>query len=271
MTIDELVKARESYSYIPARLVLAPITDQAAVRLDKVGLKMDVPPGWEKNDRTIWAQYSSIGLDTFHRELLNSQEDGALLHGLLSVTFWGYLSGARGRVTEGRALARTNWICQGRGDAPPQNKQEILLHLRTARQHVLSDSPALALREAMRISYLGMSFASKVVAFMGPDVASVYDKIISDGLREETNPELQALFVDTAATVSESKRATQVATYGRWCNWCVARASELNLAGRTWNDWNGTVNRWRAIDIERALFSTYAQRRSVERYKHRRQ
>ncbi len=120
MTPDELKSAREKYGYIPARLV--PVSDDGATKLTWKSLKLDidVPSGWETGDPKIRQKYSSLALDMFHHELLNSERDDKLMHGLLSVVFWGFASGTNGRVHSMFALAKSRAILRGRGSASPR-------------------------------------------------------------------------------------------------------------------------------------------------------
>jgi hypothetical protein len=86
---DELKSAREKYRYVPARLV-RPVDagSNAALAWKSLRLVTDVPSNWRNADDT--AKYSSFELDEFHRKLLNSDKDEDLMHGLLSVVFWGF-------------------------------------------------------------------------------------------------------------------------------------------------------------------------------------
>jgi hypothetical protein len=121
MTPDELKSARESYGYIPARLVRVNDDDAAKLTWKSLKLDMDVPHKWETGDPKIRKRYSSLELDMFHHALLNGAHDEDLIHGLLSVVFWGFASGTDGRVNSMRALSRSRAILSGRKNAIPQN------------------------------------------------------------------------------------------------------------------------------------------------------
>jgi hypothetical protein len=79
MTPDELKSARERYGYIPARLVR--VSDDGAAKLTwkSLTLDVDVPSNWATGDLIIRKRYSSLELDRFHRELLNSERDEELI------------------------------------------------------------------------------------------------------------------------------------------------------------------------------------------------
>jgi len=89
MTPNELKLAREKYGYIPARLVRVRNDDAAKLTWESLSLDIDVPQHWTTGDPLIRKSYSSRKLDAFHRKLLNSDRDGDLMHGLLSVVFLG--------------------------------------------------------------------------------------------------------------------------------------------------------------------------------------
>ena len=102
------------------------------------------------------SKYSSFDLDEFHRALLNSGNDEELMHGLLSVVFWGFALGTEGRITAERALARCSAIGNGRENAKPQPSDEIILHLAKTRDLLNENRISDALQEGMKIKFLGM-------------------------------------------------------------------------------------------------------------------
>jgi hypothetical protein len=100
-----------------------------------------------------------------------------------------------------------------------------------------------------------MAFASKVLTFMEPQAAAVYDEVISLRLEKQTDPELRSLFVSTKIPTSKGARLSQANTYADWCGWCAKKASDLNEKNVCWVDWNATERSWRAVDVERAFFA----------------
>jgi hypothetical protein len=54
---------------------------------------------------------------------------------------------------------------------------------------------------------------------------------------------------------SKTAKVSQATAYAAWCRWCAKKASDMNAQDTKWLDWNGTANRWRAVDIERAFFA----------------
>jgi hypothetical protein len=255
MTPDELKSARESYAYIPARLI--PVSDGGSAKLTWKSLKldMDVPHDWAMGGPEIRQKYSSLKLDMFHHGLLNSERDDELMHGLLSVVFWGFASGTNGRVHAMFALSKSRVILYGRKNVSPQKAEQIIEHLRKARELLRTSRIADALQEAQEMNFLGMSFASKVLTFMNPNIAAVYDAVISDRLKTHSSSDLKSLFVPTKRTISKKGRMYQGITYERWCQWCLKKAEALNASRIKWTDWDKDECNWRAVDVERAFFA----------------
>jgi hypothetical protein len=254
MTPSELKAAREKYAYVPARLIRASAA-AADLRWKSLNLIVDIPKNWDAGHNEIRSQYSSWSLDEFHRALLQSDNEEDLFHALLSVVFWGFASGSNGRLNAPRALSRAKAILIGRKNSAPQAANEIISHLRRSRELLTTSRIAEALLEAERIKYLQMAFASKLLTFMEPQIAAVYDEVISLRLEKQTDPELRSLFVTTKIPASKDAKLSQAKTYADWCGWCLKTASNLNAKGVTWVDWNATDHSWRAVDVERAFFA----------------
>lgn len=243
--------ARQNYAYVPACLVKTSIENDVGLTWSGAHFVPDIPADWARSRR----HHPSKKLDDFHSGLLNSSHDIDIMHGLLSTVFWGYVSGTNGRITVNRALSKSRMLLDGRGSIVAQDPDEVISHLRSARELVLKRRLARALNEVRRIRFLGMSFASKVLMFMAPDIASVYDDVISQRLKVQEDHDLRRLHVSTAHTASQSIADEQASAYEGWCNWCSERSSVLNTSNITWCDWDGAIHRWRAVDVERAFFA----------------
>jgi hypothetical protein len=174
----ELQHARETYAYVPAKLIRASEGAIGEIRGEDFRLSTSVPPPDWHSDRAKRRCYSSLKLDDFHSELLASDNAQALLHGLLSVVFWGYVSGTDGRIHSERALKRTRWHLDGKINSSPQQTKEIIVCLKNARALLEKGKVDDALIEVIRIKFIGMAFGSKVLTFMNPCVAAVYDEVI---------------------------------------------------------------------------------------------
>ena len=250
-------KGRSSYEYIPAKMV-AVIDEYYDFEWGDLKLKVEVPDpsGWNLHKKR--KDYSSIQLDNFHTSLLmKGMSIESRLHGLCSTVFWGYASGTDGKVHVGRALARLGWLKDGKNykrlHISPQGLDEIHEKLNLTAQYVDKGDFENALLAAMSLKFIGMSFASKLVMFMSPDFAAVYDDVIYHRLASSTDDELRSLAIKTSG-VSPGKQAK---TYKRWCDYCCLKAKELNNTdgGHRWIDWNGSEQKFRAVDVERAFFS----------------
>jgi hypothetical protein len=255
MTPSEFKAARETYPYVPARLVRAGEGEDADLTCFGLRLRKYVPEEWQARLKGEPVSISSLQLDDFHRGLLRSDDEDDLLHGLLSVVFWGFASGADRRLRLNRALARAKAIAHGRQNAPPQPREAVIRLLRRTRELLDAGPVEAAFLAALDIKFLQMAFASKLLMFIQPATAAVYDRVISRSLRDHRDAQLRDLGVSTALATSRAAREAQAQTYQRWCHWCSDKAAELNDAGLTWADWDGAHHAWRAVDVERALYT----------------
>ena len=112
----------------------------------------------------------------------------------------------------------------------------------------------------MKIKFLGMPFASKVLAFAAPSQAGIYDSVISDYLTRTADAAVRSRVQGVGVTRVGQK---QLDAYQKWCEFCQSEAKILNEHGLTWIDWNGQSCNWRAVDVERAHF-VIASVRSVD-------
>lgn len=234
MSPAEFKAAREKYQYVPARLIRAPNGGKPHLNWKSLKLVMDVPEGWDSGDQDIRSGYSSVDLDNFHRRLLRSESEYDLIHGLLSIVFWGFASGSDGRINRARALAKAKEIINGRANALKQPHPDVIAQLKKCRRFLNASQSAEALREATQIKFLQMAFASKLLTFMAPNLAAVYDDVISKRLAE--TPELKNLSVSTKPAKSKATKLEQESVYAGWCRWCVEKADNLNASGITWRD-----------------------------------
>lgn len=252
--LRRLQEARNRYSYVPARLITS-TSGAPLISLTDRDLLMNVPDNWQHGGSDVRCKFSSIELDAFHTTLLNSPSAEDLMHGLVSVVFWGNASSAKGREQSRFAFERARRIPEGKNKESPQDRLEIVNHLRRARALLGEKRISEALFEVMHIKHLRMSFGSKVLTFMNPTLAAVYDKRISEFLQRQTAEELRRMFIDTQAPPSNAMKRRQSEVYAQWCRWCATKADALNKTAIQWVDWNGSSHRWRAVDVERALFT----------------
>ena len=255
---------RKSYRYPPARLIESHI-HEAIERIEwgDMVLIQDIPSREEWTAEKYRRKQSSMRLDAFHTKLLNSEDCDEILHGILSVQYWGNAAGRDGRLT-GFALKRARWLVDGKGRDiggsnrnAPQKREEIVEYFRDARRALRDKEIAVALKSVVRIKFLGMAFATKVLAFTDPLQAGVYDKVISEWLI--SRPSLAEMGISTGYTTSRRALEAQAETYEKWCHFCQNQAELLNDAKVLWTDWDEKKYKWRAIDIERAHFSLAAK------------
>lgn len=250
MQLDQFKAAREKYAYIPAHIRHCLDSELDELAWASRPLVTDIPADWPSRKHT----QSSARLDQFHRRLLQSLDDEDLIQGLISVLFWGFISDPKGGLRPERALSRAKCILYGRQGARPQDQPQIVGYLKRSRELLSQMHISEALLTAMKIKFLGMSFASKVLTFMDPEKASIYDSVISVRLKKDSDEEMRNLFVDTKNS-SGRDRAEQGKIYAEWCTWCSKRADELNSDGSRWCDWDSSEHIWRAVDVERAFFA----------------
>ncbi len=240
----QLVLLRNAYDY-----------PRAYMRKTRTPTRYPLAPG-------LWAEpvYPSAGevtdrvLDRYHSMLLNSKDPVNNLLGTTSVIFWGFFT------MGGRAPLRAENHLTGFKSKPATTSQAAGLALAAVRAEPDSGK---ALGHLAPLAVLGqMPFASKVVAHSRPWLAGVMDNQLHDGLRSA--PWARATpFIGIIGPVDVVRYQVR---YEQWCKFLVALADQLNagVAGcRPWG-WteNGRCHRWRAIDIERALFQYYRWKKS---------
>ncbi|WP_143151679.1 hypothetical protein [Burkholderia ubonensis] len=240
----QLLLLRNAYDY-----------PRAYMRKTRTPTRYPLAPG-------LWAEpvYPSAGevtdrvLDRYHSMLLNSKDPVNNLLGTTSVIFWGFFT------MGGRAPLRAENHLTGLKTKPGTNPQAAGLALAAVRAQL---DPGKALGHLAPLAVLGqMPFASKVVAHSRPWLAGVMDNQLHNGLCSA--PWAKATpFIRVIGPVNVVRYQVR---YTHWCKFLVALADQLNAGiagGRPWG-WaeNGRCHRWRAIDIERALFQYYRRKKS---------
>ncbi len=244
--ISEWIQNRNSYSYIPGKLILSE-ESKADFDWDRLHLNSSLP---DSNSISKWG--SSVELDHYHKTLLMSGNENDLMVGFLSVIFWGYVSGSDGVVRTARALGKVRSFRDGRAGQTPTSKNELVLSLTRARESVVQKDYGKALYQLMSIKYLGMSFASKVVMFMNPSQTAIYDSVIAERLSKHES--LNSLYIKTLGA-TEKEKIKQCSTYEKWCDFCFQTAEDLNRHKACWTDWDNQSKSFRAVDVERSFFA----------------
>jgi hypothetical protein len=211
------------------------------------------------------ASYQELAFDTsskleaHHARLLCSAVDDEVLLGYLSTLYWGHYAGAAGRTNANRALSkvqlalvgssfeRNGKVCQRPGINHFGSGKAVAL-IRDAKSLLDDHQYGEAVRRLCALPQLGFAFASKVVAFLAPDTCGVIDSVIA-----EKHPKFG--FRLRGGYVSDVKE-----NFTRYQDYCQALRSEAenqNQLGESayWQERNGELRAWRAVDIERALYS----------------
>jgi len=169
------------------------------------------------------------------------------------VVYWGFFT-----FSDNLARVRVRRLINGHGARQPTDAKTAMQILSIAAEAVSQGHLGSALGAFSDVSQLGQTpFASKIVAFLCPSRAGVFDKRIRDGLR--TNGFLPHLHMGIG---SVAHIVIQTA-FESWCALLSAMALAMNEgidAGEHWL-WTENPTYWRALDVERGLFSMFGANR----------
>lgn len=235
------VAARSAYNYPKAYIKMAPLGHPYDIVLSPtVRAEFVVPMCGDVTD--LW-------LDQYHYDLLHSVNPLDRQLGLASVVYWGFYS-----HNDNFARNRVSLHIKGHKAVPATTSAVAVSQTTRAVAHLNNKCTGLALSEFSHISQLSRTpFASKVVAFLAPSIAGVYDNRINDGL----NTEPWASHI--AGGIGSAKSPSVVKCYQSWCVYITHLAAQLNMgisAGKPWR-WSCGKDQgqlWRAVDVERAIF-----------------
>jgi len=194
---------------------------------------------------------TDLDLDRYHTGLLHSEDPIENLLGTLSTVFWGFYTFSPSFATI-RAMRHRD----GYRSKPASTANLVAGCLRAGAERDLG----AALGRLGSLSQLGRTpFASKVVAFMYPERAGVLDNKIADGLAVSTWAQ-GAPFLDGIGDVRAPRYQRR---YAAWCDFLSTVADGMNAgiaSGAAWHWRSGATEpqRWRAIDVERALFAYFS-------------
>jgi hypothetical protein len=194
---------------------------------------------------------TDLELDRYHTHLLGSADPVDNLLGTLSTVFWGFYTFSPGYATE-----RARRHLEGYGERPSSTSEGVAHCL----QGATVDDLGAALGRLASLSQLGRTpFASKVIAFRFPERAGVLDNKIAKGLA--ASPWAQgAPFLNGIGDVSQPRIQRR---YAAWCDFLCQVADRMNAGIKDGAAWHWAANetepqRWRAIDVERALFAHFS-------------
>jgi hypothetical protein len=241
------------------------LTQQDAGRLIAYRNMYDYPKAYmkvsyERTDfplaKDIWAEpvypsavdpITDYKLDEYHRELLTAPSALNKLLGSTSVIFWGFYTWGPAIA---RIRARRHLIgFRSRPGTSPDMIAEAFARMDSA------SSIGEAIGTLAGISQLGRTpFASKLVTKRHPERSGVLDTQLFNGLSHSgwaTGAPFLRLGNVADARCQEA--------YMAWCAVLSSIASQLNAGIDTglpwhWKDVDGSERRWRAVDVERAIF-----------------
>jgi hypothetical protein len=178
--------------------------------------------------------------------LLKSADDDNVQLGYLNVVYWGHYLGKGGRPNPNRALAKVGsatTVLAARGIAPAH----VALCIRCAAAYLRAHCSGYALRELAHLPELGPAFASKVCAFLDLHRHGVVDSVIVGKYPEFGFPLTTEGYVKACSATYNA--------YRRYCRFLARKAAALNSMGPglRWRE-AGRPCRWRAVDVERALY-----------------
>lgn len=249
MKLNDLLNARNNYNYPSGHIKV-----DLSCELTSENLKPVVP-----NSPDCFS--SSLSLDNYHNNLLISSEKESVNLGIVSVQYWGRCF-VKGRVNHSQALVRAKWLLDGNAKSNKNILNEnigfetVKKLIGLTKENRIGD----AFWELKSVPHLGVSFGSKLLAFINPEKVGVYDSHIARYLVNNIE-QIKLLChevreTDTILKSPQSFRVYDKHRFENYCNLLQLLAAKLNQMGISyqWTDWDNTKNDWRAIDVERALF-----------------
>jgi hypothetical protein len=242
--VELLEKGRRAYAFPHARVVTTrPTRGQLTIPVSR-NVK------WACVTRN---HATDLALDEYHGRLLRSKTPLQNVLGCASTVFWGY-------VTRNESFGRYKaWRLVAGNE-----KQMIHTQLKQVVAKCAAGGWGGALEELSGVRELGrVSFASKVVAFVDPKNAGVYDKRVNDFLFETGlkyvffSPKIASLITGAAIRYPQVSEPAIRHVYQQWCCRLQEIRDGLNhvrVVSR-WRCGKDTNQVWRAVDVERAIFA----------------
>lgn len=250
--VAELRRLGMAYDYPQVRLV-----DVGATVRDGFKPNGSPLPSFGSSGLTFVPAVVVADCRTFERSIaedLRSEDINRIRLGFASVVFWGHYSDDRGH---NRAATRADVTCL-------QDADDLRSTIGRMIERVDAGGFGEALVASLALKQIGStSFGSKVVTFLAPDRAGVFDQQIYNGLARmivksdptpfeswlarEYAPWAWTAFIRAGDTKLNLKRGA--AGFDRWCAALAGHAEELNEKGVP-----GPHGKWLAADVERAIF-----------------
>lgn len=212
----------------------------------------------------VWATFDSgnrhtpteLSLDSYHTNLLHSGDPIDQLLGIASIIYWGFFT-----FNDNFARVRVERFLRGHGaivgTTPAMAATVVQAALSEYRE---SGNFGNVLAVCHGVSQLGRTpFASKFVAFLLPEYAGVYDNRLNNALRTR----VWSRAADFIGAIGSVKAARIQTRYHDWTDQLRHIAQSINAGIDLGFAWHWTSRelgqqRWRALDVERALFHLVA-------------
>lgn len=164
-------------------------------------------------------EITDLNLDNNHQNLLLSGKYSDQILGVISVIYWGFYTFSRNY-----AINRVNWFINGhQNDNNPIQPNDVSFCLNNAQTHLENNQIGRSIAAIGSLNQLGRTpFASKVIAFMAPDKAGVYDNRIQNGLNHPPYPQFIRNGVGAVNLHVIQQR------YQAWCDYLQKVANFLN-------------------------------------------
>lgn len=204
-----------------------------------------------------------LRLDQAFAFMLRSPNPLTRQRGVAAVIFWGFYT-----FSPLYARKRVSWLIQPeRGNGWSLIDVRAMACLSQAADLVDAGQFGQALAAAGHISQLSRTpFASKLVTFLSPETAGVYDNRIGDALADTARipnsvvatwllSELQTRDIGRGVGAVNLPRIQR--RYAAWCEFLSLNAAAINDLGLElqWTDPEAGRCAWRAVDVERAIFA----------------
>lgn len=243
--VTELVRLRNMYDYPKAYLKETKVNNYDVQLAPNLFGKYIQP---ENNEVTDYY------LDSYHYNLLRSNNNDERLLGLSSVVYWGYYT-----FGHNYACVRVDRLVNGYKQYSRTTIESAAVRLNNIIQQVEIGCMGTALNGLAGISQLNRTpFASKVIAFVSPSTAGVYDNRINNGLK------LEPWAIQFKNGIGHVNSVGVQKSYQSWCSFLTLIASQINLGIASGKNWCWSCGQdsgiqWRALDVERALFAKYGK------------
>ncbi len=200
--------------------------------------------------RAVGRRFASVtAMERHLYRLFRSANSADVVLGYLSVIYWGHYLGQNGKPNVPRALSRVRLALVGLRNKG-LNDEETAVLIRAAASLLRMRRSELAIMTLMQLPQLKMAFASKVCSFLDSDRHGVIDRVIARKYR------MLGFALDAQGFVSNGR--DNILAYVQYCRFLTRQARSLNSLGSAyrWRERTGPSRRWRAVDVERALYAS---------------